>query len=130
MSDTKLDDVLTLAEAASYLRVPDEELLRLPEQRDIPAQQIGGEWRFLKRALDHWLAYGSRFYRDYPPWFLDHPMLEDLLLLIEKRLLHRLGPAKPEKGSKEAVGRHVGVFKDEDDLNDALASLASAIHTG
>lgn len=58
MSDQQPDDVLTLAEAASYLRVPEEEVLRLAEQRDIPAQKIGGEWRFLKRALGHWLTYG------------------------------------------------------------------------
>jgi excisionase family DNA binding protein len=125
MPDQHPDDVLTLAEAASYLRVPEEELLRLAEHRDIPAQMIGGQWRFLKRALGHWLTYGPRFCRDFPPWFLDHPLLEDLLLALEKRLLQRIGPEKPERGSKEAVQRHVGILKDEDDLEEALASLSS-----
>ena len=39
MPERQDDDVLTLAEAASYLRVSEEELLRLSEQREIPAQR-------------------------------------------------------------------------------------------
>ena len=125
MPDNETDDVLTLAEAASYLRVPEEELLRLAEQRDVPAQRIGDEWRFLKRALGHWLTFGPRLLRDYPPWFLGHPVLEDLLFAIEKRLLQRLGPEKPERGSKEAVRRHVGAFKGEGDLDEVLTGLST-----
>ena len=105
--------------------MPEEELLRLAEQRDVPAQRIGGEWRFLKRALGHWLTFGPRFFRDYPPWCLDHPLLDELLLAIEKRLLERIGPEKPERGSKEAVRKHVGVLKDEGDLEEVLAGLSS-----
>jgi excisionase family DNA binding protein len=130
MPDKQPDDVLTLAEAASYLRVPEEELLRLAEHRDIPAQRIGEEWRFLKRALGHWLTYGPRFCRDFPPWFFDHPFLEDLLLAIEKRLLQRIAPEKPERGSKEAVRRHVGILKDENDLEETLARLSSIRKSG
>jgi excisionase family DNA binding protein len=125
MTARQLEDVLTLAEAASYLRVPEEELLRLAEQREVPSLQIGGEWRFLKRALGHWLTFGPRLLRDYPPWFLEHPVLDELLFTIEKRLLQRLGPEKPERGSKEAVRKHVGVFKGESDLDEVLASLPS-----
>src|SRR3954454_10533223 len=116
MPEKQFDDVLTLAEAASYLRVPEEELLRLAEAREVPAQRIGGDWRFLKRALGHWLTFGPRLFRDYPPWFLDHPVLEEMLLTIEKHLLERLGPDKPGRGLKEAVRSHVGVFKEEGDL--------------
>jgi excisionase family DNA binding protein len=47
--------VLTLAEAAAYLRVPEADLLQLVNQREIPARQIGGEWRILKPALQDWL---------------------------------------------------------------------------
>jgi excisionase family DNA binding protein len=125
MPQKQPDDVLTLAEAAAYLRVPEEELLRLAQQQDVPAQRIGGEWRFLKRALEYWLTFGPRLFRDYPPWFLDHPALEELLLAIEKRLFQRIGPQKPGRGSKEAVRRHVGVFKDEGDLDEVLAGLST-----
>src|SRR5579871_6387731 len=130
MLDKQFDDVLSLAEAAAYLRVPEQELLHLAERRDIPAQKIGGEWRFLKRALGQWLTYGPRFCRDFPPWFFDHPFLEDMLLAIEKRLLQRIAPEKPERGSKDAVRRHVGILKDEGDLEESLASLSSIRKSG
>jgi excisionase family DNA binding protein len=124
MPENQTDDVLTLTEAAAYLRVPEEEVLRLAEQRNIPAQRIGVEWRFLKRALGHWLTYGPRFCRDFPPQFFDYPGLENLLFLIEKRL-QRFASVEPKRGTKEAVGKHVGIFKDEGDLAEVLASLAS-----
>lgn len=125
MPETHTDDVLTLAEAAAYLRVPEAEVLRLAEHRDIPAQRIGDEWRFLRRALGHWLSYGPRFCRDVPPWFLDHPMMEDLLFALETRLFQRIDSQKRERGSKQAVRRHVGVLKDEGDLEEVLSSLSS-----
>ena len=61
MPNKQPDDVLTLAEAASYpARVPsEEELLRLAEQRDVPAQRIGGQWRFLKRAAPEYTGLPS-----------------------------------------------------------------------
>jgi excisionase family DNA binding protein len=132
MTERLAGDVLTLPEAAAYLRVPEEEVLRLAQEREIPAQRIAGEWRFLKRALGYWLTYGPRFARDFreiPPWFLDHPVLEELLFAIEKRLLQRIALQKPERGSKQAVGRHVGALKEEGDLDEVLAGL-SAIRTG
>ena len=49
------EEILTLAEAAAYLRVPETALEKLVEDRDIPAQKIGGEWLFKHRLviLDH-----------------------------------------------------------------------------
>ena len=121
------EDVLTLAEAASYLRVPETELLRLVEMHTIPAQQIGSEWRFLKTALTAWLRYGRDYFREFQrwPWMFDHPMLEELLFLLEKRLLQKLSAEKPvtERGSKQAVLKHFGIFKDEDDLEEVLAGI-------
>ena len=135
MTEMLVEDVLTSAEAASYLRVSEEEVLHLADHGDIPAQRIGREWRFLRRALESWLTYGARFTRDYPylrefpPWLLDHPVFQEMLALIEKRLLQRIAAEKPERGSKQAVQRHVGVLKDEDDLDAVLAKL-SAIRAG
>jgi len=48
-------DVLTLAEAAAYLRVPEAELLRMAQGQSLPARQVGNDWRFLKAALQDWL---------------------------------------------------------------------------
>ena len=47
--------VLTLSEAAAYLRVAESQVQRLAEMRVLPRRQIAGEWRFLKAGLQDWL---------------------------------------------------------------------------
>jgi excisionase family DNA binding protein len=47
--------VLTLSEAAAYLRVAESQFQRLAEMRVLPGRQIGGQWRFLKAGLQDWL---------------------------------------------------------------------------
>jgi excisionase family DNA binding protein len=47
--------VLTLTEAAAYLRVAPSQVQRLAEIRSLPGRQLRGEWRFLKAALQDWL---------------------------------------------------------------------------
>lgn len=51
-------EVLTLTEAATYLRLSVKDLRRLAVQQAVPARQVGKEWRFLKSALDQWLWGG------------------------------------------------------------------------
>ncbi|MBM4078352.1 MAG: helix-turn-helix domain-containing protein [Planctomycetes bacterium] len=50
-----MPNVLTLEEAASYLRVPKESLERQAAQGQVPGRRIEDTWRFLKAALDDWL---------------------------------------------------------------------------
>ena len=52
-------EVLTLAEAAAYLRVAESDVLRLATNEDLPGRKIAGEWRFLKQALAEWLQSAS-----------------------------------------------------------------------
>ncbi|MCS7066677.1 MAG: helix-turn-helix domain-containing protein [Fimbriimonadales bacterium] len=47
--------VMTLHEAAHYLRLRKAELESLAEQGVIPAFKVDGRWRFLKNALDEWM---------------------------------------------------------------------------
>jgi excisionase family DNA binding protein len=49
-------EVLTLSEAAMYLRLPEEEVLRMVREQDLPSRQVGSEWRFLKPAIQAWLS--------------------------------------------------------------------------
>jgi excisionase family DNA binding protein len=126
--DPLLDDILTPAEAAAYLRVSEDSLLKLANDGMIPAQRIGREWRFLRRALSDWLHYGGRPRMrgwPFPPdFFLESPFVEEMLHLLEQRLLHKLkADTLPKRGSKEAVLKHVGVFKDDNDLEERLADL-------
>ncbi len=48
-------EVLTLAEAAAYLRVSAAEVVGMVGPRGMPGRLIGSEWRFSKTALDQWL---------------------------------------------------------------------------
>jgi excisionase family DNA binding protein len=51
--------VLTLREAASYLRISPRTLEKLVEDGEIPAVEIDGRYRFPKSNLDDWLANTS-----------------------------------------------------------------------
>jgi excisionase family DNA binding protein len=109
-SKLQQEEVLTLPEAASYLRVTEEALAKLVEDDAIPAQKIGAEWRFLKRALTVWLGSGRRYCRDmqgFPPWLFEYPFVDELGHLIVQRVRGELGLTEeqppPKPGSKQAV---------------------------
>lgn len=48
--------VLTLREAAAYLRINPQTLVKLAEEGDVPGLLIDGKWRFPKPNLDDWLT--------------------------------------------------------------------------
>ncbi len=50
-----MPDVLTLPEAASYLRLSERTLYDLARARRVPAAQLGGKWLFPRRRLEAWL---------------------------------------------------------------------------
>lgn len=48
-------DVLTLEDAAAYLKVEYGQIRRLIKEQALPGRKIGDEWRFLRGALADWL---------------------------------------------------------------------------
>lgn len=50
-----LPNVMTLEEVAEFLRLTEEEIRRAAVRLLIPGRQIGGQWRFSRRALEEWL---------------------------------------------------------------------------
>jgi excisionase family DNA binding protein len=52
-------EVFSLAEAANYLRLSEKDVVRMIREQDLPARQVGSEWRFLKTAVQHWLSSSS-----------------------------------------------------------------------
>ena len=52
-------EILTLAEAAAYLRVSEADLIDLVRSQNLPGRAVGGDWRFLKSAIRLWLSTGS-----------------------------------------------------------------------
>src|SRR5262249_8754917 len=101
----------------------------------IPARKIGGEWRFLRKALENWLRFPARQPHEFwmhLPWLMDS-FAEHLLVLLEERLLKKLeqtGRRPPKRGSKEAVLAHFGVFRDDDDLETRLADAKARREAG
>jgi excisionase family DNA binding protein len=122
-------EVLTLPEVAAYLRVPEKAVLELVTRDALPGQQIGDEWRFLKRAVVEWLRFGSlshREFRMFPPWMLEHPFWEEMFHALEQRILSKLpGSERPvaKPGSKQAVLKHFGVFKADADIEEQLTGI-------
>ncbi len=49
-------EVLTLAEAASLLRIDKAALRQAAQNEELPARLLGEEWRFSRAALLAWLA--------------------------------------------------------------------------
>lgn len=53
-------DVLTLSEAAEYLRLGESDVLRLTAEQALPGRKIGDHWRFLRSGLVGWLLEPSQ----------------------------------------------------------------------
>lgn len=78
-----LPDVLTLKEAAAWLRLSERALYDLARSRQVPAALLGGKWVFPRRLLERWLAAradgGDAPHRVAPPPVLagsHDPMLD------------------------------------------------------
>jgi excisionase family DNA binding protein len=48
--------VMTLREAAHYLRLRAAQVQALAEHGDLPAFRVDGKWRFFKTTLDEWMS--------------------------------------------------------------------------
>jgi excisionase family DNA binding protein len=53
--NTTSNGVLTLAEAAKFLRVKKTVLQKLAQQGRVPPRKVGNAWRFSRAGLDEWL---------------------------------------------------------------------------
>jgi excisionase family DNA binding protein len=80
-------EVLTLAEAAAYLRVPDAELALLAGSQGLPGRLIGSEWRFSRAAIQEWLRRSSSkqsLLQSAGSW-KDDPYLDEMLQEIYRQ---------------------------------------------
>lgn len=57
--DTNTREVLTLSEAATFIRVSEKTLGEMARMRRIPSQKVGREWRFSRIGLEAWLTGDS-----------------------------------------------------------------------
>jgi excisionase family DNA binding protein len=56
---TTQHSVMTLNEAARYLRIPGRKLKEMAQLGQIPAFLIDGKWRFARNSVEEWLAQRS-----------------------------------------------------------------------
>lgn len=54
--DESNPEIMTIEEAAKYLRVPLSSLYRLAQDGKVPCQKVGRHWRFLRQSLATWVA--------------------------------------------------------------------------
>lgn len=52
-------DVLTLDEAAAYLRVHPRTLRTKASEGEVPAAKVGRAWRFHREQLERWILEGG-----------------------------------------------------------------------
>lgn len=62
------EEVLTLAEAAMYLRLSEEAVQVAVREQDLPGREVGGQWRFLKTGIQDWLRLGSKLRSNKEAW--------------------------------------------------------------
>src|SRR6186997_1749990 len=76
-------EVLTLAEAAAYLRVSENQVIELVHFKGLPGRAFGQEWRFFKAAIQQWLSQPPPAKPDFwETWigaFKDDPHLKEIV---------------------------------------------------
>ena len=87
--DVETADVLTLAEAAAYLRVAEVDVMGMVHTQGLIGRQIGTQWRFLKTNLRTWLSTppqksGNEAFLALAGSWKDDPSLEEMLENIYK----------------------------------------------
>lgn len=52
----KPPEIMTISEAAQYLRISSSSLYKLAQEGRIPCQKVGRHWRFSRPAIQEWIA--------------------------------------------------------------------------
>ena len=58
-----IDEIMTPAEVAVYLKLPEETVLKLAASGSLPVLDLGGELRFKKSVLERWLSEQAKLPR-------------------------------------------------------------------
>src|SRR5262245_53947152 len=112
-------EVLTLADAAAYLRVTPEDVLRLMREQALPGRRVGADWRFLKAALQDWLRTGpaNKGLLERAGAMKDDPHAEEMLRETYK------ARGRPERGATSFWQTHFGALKDDPHLEAMLKEI-------
>ena len=106
---TPTPEILTLSEAAKYLRVSQDTLEYMASEESIPARKFGKEWRFSKSALEAWMRWANP---------IDG-------LVLPRWLWPKNWPQQPaEVGTtKEELLKLAGVWKDDPTVEEMVKEI-------
>jgi excisionase family DNA binding protein len=100
-------EVLTLADAAAYLRLPETEVVGLVHSQGLPGRCVANEWRFLKAAVQHWLATASPTWETRKAAILElagkYKEDPDLEQIVEEAYRRRGRPISDQGSSRDVV---------------------------
>lgn len=57
---SKPEQVMTIDELSTYLKVAKSTLYKLAQEGKVPGQKVGKHWRFSREAIDAWLRAEPR----------------------------------------------------------------------
>jgi excisionase family DNA binding protein len=57
--DTTPAEIMTIEEAAVFLRIPVSSMYRLAQLGKVPATKVGRHWRFYRPAIVEWINHGN-----------------------------------------------------------------------
>ena len=60
----QMDNLMTLAEVAAYLRLSKDTVYRMASSGKLPASKVGSQWRFRKGDVDQWLEKNKNVSHD------------------------------------------------------------------
>ena len=49
------DDILIISDVANLFKVTEKTVYGLTQKGDLPGFKVGGQWRFLRTAIDSWI---------------------------------------------------------------------------
>jgi excisionase family DNA binding protein len=58
------DEILTLSEVATLLKVADKTVYTMAQRAEIPAFKVRGQWRFKRQDIDLWIEQQKSTKRD------------------------------------------------------------------
>jgi excisionase family DNA binding protein len=63
-NDMPYDEIMTLEEVATYLKVKPQTIYTWAQEKKIPAAKLGKEWRFRRSIIDTWFNHhiDEKFY--------------------------------------------------------------------
>lgn len=59
-----MDNLMTLAEVAAYLRLSKDTVYRMASRGKLPASKVGSQWRFRRDDVEQWLETHKNVRRD------------------------------------------------------------------